>query len=450
MSTVKVSVSNDYKPSSEEDLIQSSGNRDKRKKDDDRYWDDNARRNWTALLFVGAILVYCVRTSMSVCVPAIAKEMGWSKQISGMALSAFFFGYLSSNVLGGYFADRHGGEKMILYSSTIWATLTIILPYFSTAQTFLNSGTFAILATRFFTGCSQGFYFPSLSSLVSKHVRPSDKGFVTGVVFSGCSLGTIATGFFGSIIMEHSSWRVVFVCIGVLSLLWIYWFRAYYYLSKDSQLNTTVDLDSKVNTREPFPWRVLLRKSSIWAYLIAFFSYGYTFYVLLSWTPAYFHDAFPESKGWIFNVLPWLSSFAMQNVAGYYSNSLMSSGASVTYVRKLYSALLYLGTCMFSLLLSTVESFQQALLIMSLTVAVNAFSTSSISLNAQDLSPKHAGALFGLGNSLSALGGSIGVYLTGFILEHSGHWSSIFLINAAVSFVAFLAFQLFGSAEVIA
>jgi len=449
MSKVKVSVANDYKPSADEELIESSGNRDNRKKDDDRYWDNNSRRNWTALLFVGAVLVYCVRTAMSVCVPVIAKEMGWTKQISGMALSAFFFGYLSTNVLGGYFADRHGGEKMILYSSTIWATLTIILPYFTTAQTFLNSGTFAILATRFFTGCAQGFFFPSLSSLVSKHVRASDKGFVSGVVFSGSSIGTIATGFFGSIIMEHSSWRVVFVCIGILSLLWIYWLRFYYYLSKDTTPTTTVDLDYKIDTREPFPWRVLLRKSSVWAYLIAFFSYGYTFYVLLSWTPAYFHDAFPESKGWVFNVLPWLASFTVQNVAGYYSNTLMSSGTSVTFVRKFYSGMLFLGTCVFSLLLNTVESFQQALFIMSLTVGVNAFSTSSISLNPQDLSPKHAGALFGLGNSVGALGGSIGVYLTGFILEHSGSWASIFFINALISFVAFLAFQIFGSGEAV-
>ncbi|XP_066919655.1 voltage-gated purine nucleotide uniporter SLC17A9-like [Clytia hemisphaerica] len=444
MATLKICAQNEYKSSSDEELILKN-----KKKDSDMFWNERKRWHWTIILFVGSILVYCVRTSMSVCVPAIAKEMGWSKQISGMALSAFFFGYLSTNILGGYFADRHGGERMIMYSSTIWATLTVVLPYFSTAQTFLNSGTFAILATRFFTGCAQGFFYPSLSSLVSKHVKDSDKGFVTGVVFSGCSIGTIATGFFGSIIMEHTSWRFVFVLIGGFSMLWIYAFRFYYHVDKNSKPKTTVDFSShKVNT-ESFPWRRLLRRASVWAFLVAFFAYGYTFYVLLSWAPAYFHDAFPESKGWIFNVIPWLASFAVQNIAGYYSNTLMSSGASTTYVRKLYAAMLFLGTGLFSLLLNTVESFQQALFVMALTVGVNAFSTSSISLNAQDLSPKHAGALFGFGNSLSALGGSIGVYLTGWILEHSGRWSYVFLINSAISFFAFIVFQLFGSAEAV-
>ena len=127
----------------------------------------------------------------------------------------------------------------------------------------------------------------------------------------------------------------------------------------------------------------------------------------------------------------------------------MSSGSSVTYVRKLYAAMLFLGTGVFSLMLNTVESFQQALFVMSLTVGVNAFSTCSIALNPQDLSPKHAGALFGLGNSVSALGGSIGVYLTGFILEHSGHWSSVFFINSFISFFAFIIFQCFGSGRAI-
>ena len=410
-------------------------------------WNKQKRKQWTLLLFFGANLVYCVRTSMSVCVPAIAKDMGWSKQISGMALSAFFFGYLSTNVLGGYFADRHGGERMILYSSTLWATLTVVLPYFSTSQTFLNSGTFAILATRFFTGCAQGFFFPSLSSLVSKHVRDCDKGFVTGFVFSGSSIGTICTGFFGSIIMEHGNWKLVFIVIAGLSYLWIYVLRYYYHMNKNATPKTTIDLNKNIITKEPFPWRILFCKASVWAFLIAFFCYGYTFYVLLSWTPAYFHDAFPESKGWVFNVLPWLASFVVQNISGFFANNLMSSGSSVTYVRKLYAAMLFLGTGVFSLMLNTVESFQQALFVMSLTVGVNAFSTSSISLNPQDLSPKHAGALFGLGNSVSALGGSIGVYLTGYILEHSGDWSSVFFINSFLSFFAFVIFHCFGSAQ---
>ena len=84
--------------------------------DDSRfYWNKKLRVKWTLTYFVGTFFVYSVRTSMSVCVASIGKEMGWNKQVSGMALSAFFFGYVSTNVIGGYLADRYGGERMIIY-----------------------------------------------------------------------------------------------------------------------------------------------------------------------------------------------------------------------------------------------------------------------------------------------------------------------------------------------
>ena len=188
-------------------------------------------------------------------------------------------------------------------------------------------------------------------------------------------------------------------------------------------------------------------KPAIWAFLVSYFCNGYAFYNLLSWTPVYFHDAFPESKGWIFNVVPWFASFLVQNLSGYYANSILSSGVSVTCLRKFYSAVLFLGTMVFSLLLNAVETFQQALIVMTLTVAVGGFNTCSLTLNPQDLMPENAGALFGLGNMTSALAGSIGVYVTGCILERTGQWSLIFFINAGVSFFAFVIFQLFGSGE---
>lgn len=436
--------------SPENDLVRIvSSDKKKKEEDTNEHWDGEIKWKWNIIYFVGSMLVYSARTSMSVCVAAVSIEMGWSKQISGMALSAFFCGYVLTNVVGGHFADHYGGEKMIIYSATVWGTVTLMLPYFARSKNFLYSGTVAVLTARFLTGCGQGFYFPSFSSISTKHIQISDRGMFTGFSYSGCALGTIAMGFFGSILIEHVGWQYVFMVVGILTLLWVYVMRHFYYKTTAvtvSSKRLKQNIDSVIE-KKSVPWKRLTKEPAIWALMFCYFCNGYAFYNLLSWAPVYFHDAFPESKGWVFNVVPWLASFILQNLTGYYSNNLISSGLSVIFVRKLYSAVLFLGTTVFSLLLISVETFQQALVVMALTVGVGTFNTCSITMNPQDLLPEHAGALFGLGNMLSALGGTIGVYLTGYILEKAGHWSSIFFINAVVSLFAFIAFQLFGSAE---
>ena len=226
----------------------------------DLHWSKPLRLRWTITYFIGTFFVYCVRSAMSICAPAIAKEMGWNKQTSGMALSAFFCGYVSTNIIGGYLADRHGGERMIIYSATVWSACTLLLPFVAENPTFLYSGTFAILGARFFTGMAQGFYFPSQATIFAKHVPVKERGFVSGFSYSGSSVGTIMTGFVGSLIIEMFDWEMVFIVIGIPALLWVFWMRRLYN-------STTKSKNAKekkfIKIKEPVPWRKL-------AYILSF------------------------------------------------------------------------------------------------------------------------------------------------------------------------------------
>ena len=418
--------------------------------DVDFHWSKHVRLRWTITYFFGTFFIYCVRTSMSVCTPAIAKEMGWSKQTSGMALSAFFFGYLSTNVLGGYLADRHGGEKMIVYSATVWSAFTLLLPYLAETPTFLYSGTLAIFGCRFFTGMAQGFYFPSLATIFAKHVPVNERGFITGFSYSGSPAGTILTGFVGSLIIDALNWETVFVVIGVLALVWVYWMRYLFTTTINRSRDLNLQQSRLMINHQPkgsVPWMKLASTKPFWGLVIAYFCSGFVFYNLLSWTPVYFNDVFPESKGWVFNVVPWSVNFVLLNISSYYANILLSSGTSVTALRKSYSAIFFLGSALFSFLLTMVETFKQALFVMSLNIGMHAFSSCSINTNSQDLCPKHAGALHGLINSVSALAGIMGVYFTGYILETTGHWFSVYALTSVVSLLGFLGFQILGSGE---
>ena len=410
------------------------------------HWNKQEKFRWTIVLFFGSMIVYSVRVSMSICAPAVAKELGWNKQISGMALSAFFCGYLLTNCLGGYISDRIGGEIVVFYTGLGWSTLTVALPFLARTESAFFSGTMAVLFTRFLTGVCQGAFYPSLTAIVTKHLAVEDRGFVIAFTNSGSSIGTTVTGFFGSLIVENLNWSFVFIIVGTSALLWIAWLR--FVISQRIHENKSKITDTK--PKEPVPWLKIASRAPFWALLIGYFTSSYCFYNLLSWTPIYFHEIFPESEGWLFNVVPWIVCFCCANISGYISNLLLGSGYSVTFVRKLNATLMFLGMAVFSLLLNSVVTFQQALIVMSLNIGMNAFGNCCIAINAQDLAPRHAGALHGFANSCGASAGFVGVYITGYILETTGKWSSVFLVTAGSSFIGFITYSLFGSGERIA
>lgn len=414
--------------------------------DKSHYWNKNEKYKWTILLFFGSMIVYSVRVAMSICAAAIGKELGWNKQISGMALSAFFCGYVMTNCLGGYVSDRIGGQIVIFYTAIGWSMLTLGLPFLARTESSFISGTMAVLATRFLTGVCQGAFYPSLTAIVTKHLAVEDRGFVIAFTNSGSSIGTTLTGFFGSLIVENFNWSLVFIIVGGSALFWVAWLR--FMISQGTEEKSMKVSDIK--PKEAVPWLTIASRAPFWALLVGYFTASYCFYNLLSWTPIYFHEIFPESKGWLFNVVPWVVCFLCANLSGYIANRLLSEGYSVTFVRKLNGLIMFLGMAVFSLLLNYVETFKQALIVMSLNVGMNAFGNCCIAINAQDLAPKHAGALHGFANSCGAFAGVVGVYITGYILESTGKWSSVFLVTAASSTIGLFTYLIFGSGERIA
>lgn len=84
---------------------------------------------------------------------------------------------------------------------------------------------------------------------------------------------------------------------------------------------------------------------------------------------------------------------------------------------------------------------------MSIIIGVTGFHSGAISVNPQDLAPNHSGSVFGLMNTVGAIPGFLGVYLAGHILELTQSWSAVFSTAAAINFIGWLIFTLFGSAE---
>lgn len=61
----------------------------------------------------------------------------------------------------------------------------------------------------------------------------------------------------------------------------------------------------------------------------------------------------------------------------------------------------------------------------------SALTLGAVSVSQLDITPKHAGAIFGLGNTCATVAGLLGTRLTGDILQWTHSWPIVFTITSA-------------------
>lgn len=107
---------------------------------------------------------------MPLLIPSVAKEQKWTKTDCGTILSSFFWGYTTTQVVGGYFSDRFGGQKVILMAALGWSVITIFMPniIYAGPKYFKNNSISFIVTIRILNGAFQGVHFPSMISLTSQ------------------------------------------------------------------------------------------------------------------------------------------------------------------------------------------------------------------------------------------------------------------------------------------
>ena len=100
-----------------------------------------------------------LRVILSVAVVPMSAEFGWSQDAKGWVLSAFFIGYITLQVAGGFLSIRFG-PKLIF-------GLGVAIPSLLTAITPPVAGNYAaLIALRILTGVGEAVTYPALHSLL--------------------------------------------------------------------------------------------------------------------------------------------------------------------------------------------------------------------------------------------------------------------------------------------
>ena len=177
-----------------------------------------------ALFFLGTALCYIDRISISVAIIPLARQFGYDSAAQGLVLSAVFWGYLWTQLVGGWMADRFGGHRVLAAGVAIWSLATFVTPL-AAAATFS-----ALLAARVLLGLGEGVNFPSIHSLTSRWTLPSERARVLSVNYSGMYVGTVAALSASPLIIKAFGWPALFYISGALGAVWV---AVWMYLAAD-------------------------------------------------------------------------------------------------------------------------------------------------------------------------------------------------------------------------
>ncbi|XP_021800806.1 ascorbate transporter, chloroplastic [Prunus avium] len=414
-------------------------------------WWEQFPKRWVIVLlcFTAFLLCNMDRVNMSIAILPMSQEFNWDSATVGLIQSSFFWGYLLTQILGGIWADKIGGKRVLGFGVIWWSVATILTPI--AAKISLPF----LLIMRAFMGIGEGVAMPAMNNILSKWIPVSERSRALSLVYSGMYLGSVTGLAFSPILIQKFKWPSVFYSFGSLGSIWFaLWLKKAYSSPKEDPELSTEEKEFIMGgniSKEPvtvIPWKLILSKPPVWALIICHFCHNWGTFILLTWMPTYYNQVlkFNLTESGLLCVLPWLTMAVFANIGGWIADTLVSRGLSVTTVRKIMQSIGFLGPAFFLSQLSRVKTPAMAVLCMACSQGSDAFSQSGLYSNHQDIGPRYSGVLLGLSNTAGVLAGVFGTAATGYILQR-GSWDDVFKVAVALYLVGTLIWNLFSTGE---
>ncbi|MCS7143194.1 MAG: MFS transporter [Aigarchaeota archaeon] len=370
---------------------------------------------WTAFLTTW-VCAYAARTLFSPAIPPIMRDLSLSYTLIGLASSAIFYTYALTQFAAGFIGSRFGRKRALIFGMGVSGIATTL--------TSIANDLISLITFRTMTGLGQGFLFSNDRSIIA-HVTPKEKlGFAQGLSFSGVGIGLLLGVFGGGLLIGVLGWRVTFLLVASLSLISLF------------LLTTMV----KEPPRED--WNALNIKSAVKglmvdreyiALILAGVPIHYNYWVLTTWLPT----ALIESKiGDVFTSTAITSLIGIAAPVGLVTLGKLSDiafmkGRGEWIIVGALSASLVIMT-----LLLTVEYVMRAHVAL---IFVTTFLTGlaiwgtwapMYRIAARVRSGSLSAIAFGIMNGFHFIGAIVSPFITGYIRDLTGDFTSGFVIAA--------------------
>ena len=393
-----------------------------------------------SLSTLAVFICYIDRINISVAAVEIQDQFGWDNTQLGLVLSSFFIGYIFTQYLGGFLADRYGGKKVLGYGVLFWSLFTILTPAAAHHSFFL------LLFTRVLLGLGEGVTFPALHSLYARWVPYQERTRAIAFTNSGIPLGSIFAYVVTPIIMIVYGWEWAFYSFGAIGIVWFFfWQRNITSLPNEhpdiSQNELTLILkEAPASEKAPKlpPFKTLIKNRPLWAIIVAHFCANWPLFVFISWLPIYLKDGLgvdyqDETALFITLILiPSIVSVIFVNLGGFLSDNFIKKGYHKLSVRRICTIIGFGGSAISLGIIPLFESIIGVITMLCITNMCAGLGTGGFSVNHADIGPKHTGSIMGISATIATIPGIIGVAISGFLVDLTGSFDSIFYLASAI------------------
>ena len=169
-------------------------------------------------LLTGLFVAYLDRTNLSVALPSVAQDLGFSGArfplMSSWVLTIFLIGYALANVVGGVATRKLEPKTVVMASFAIWSTATLFAGF--------ANGVAVMLICRLILGIAEGVYWPQMSRFVRDWFAPDELSKANSIIQYYGQYLALATGFLLlTPIYDAFGWRTLFFLTGAIGLVLI-------------------------------------------------------------------------------------------------------------------------------------------------------------------------------------------------------------------------------------
>lgn len=171
--------------------------------------DSNKKKIFFTLLMIGTF-ANMDKGMVGLTVKELISQYGWSASDAGLILSIFYVSFILVTLPGGWFVDRFGYRKFVIFSLSV---LTLGSIGFGMAGSMAaGSLLMALVGMRLFTGFGHAGYTNGAPKIIADNFAQEERGAVQGKVVATAGVGAIVAYTVGSYIISFN-WQYAYYAL---------------------------------------------------------------------------------------------------------------------------------------------------------------------------------------------------------------------------------------------
>lgn len=388
-------------------------------------------------VLLSGVLNYMDRSAVGIAAPHMIRELGLTNTDIGLMGTMFSWTYAVFQLPAGYLVDKIGVKRVYVIAVGAWSIATSLMGFGHAMAQFLPF--------RFLLGVGESPNSPLSSKLTTQWFSRKERGQASGIWDSGSKWGLAVAPPILTAISLGFGWRVMFFVVGALGILLAACFWAFYRSPESSKRLSMEELKEiraiqeaeDISDVKRIPWLKFFAYRQTWGLMLGFFTSIWIWNIFINFMPLYLQDSLHVTiagTGWV-AAIPYVVAALGDIYAGHLTLTLARRshlGALESKRRVLVACCALVAVAL--ALVPIVRNLALAIVVLSVALALIAGIQSQSWAATSDIVADSQAAQYGsIMNFGGYFGGALAPVVTGILVDHTGTYSSTFLVSALIA-----------------